>query len=1523
MSTLYEQSAPALYVCGLGSSAGGLEALSAFLQQIPHTGRFAFVVAQHLSPQHPSMLAELLAREAAIDVVEIKDGMKIEADAVYVTPPAWDVEVAEGKLRLREPDSKMPKPSVDRLFESIAREYGAMALAVVLSGTGSDGSRGANAVKSAGGHVFVQDPATARYEGMPAAALDTGCAYGSDSPERLWKRIEEMLHGTHLIWRQLDKETLVEGVLQEIRRVTSIDFRGYKRGTLARRIYRRMRALGVDEISGYLDLLKTDEGEARRLSQSCLISVTGFFRDAPAFDRMRHLMAVHLSRTANDIRIWVPGCATGEEAYSLAMLCHDIAPQRRVQIFATDIDADAVEVARRAVYSDARLRGVDRAFREQYFLGEGQAFKVVKFIRDSVIFARHDVLRDPLFVNLDLISCRNFLIYLRPPVQLELLRKFHYALRPAGMLFLGKPETAPEDVFETLEQRAKIFRAKTLPTPVKAAFHAVHTRKPERLRQAATGAAGRNEQLRSVLLSQFVPAAVLVDAAMRILDTHGDVGRYLTLKPGGVDMTLLTLAPKALQAALRAQLYHCRRSGKLSRSFPRPVEVQNRMAFLQTVVMQAPASTPQEPVFVVAFTEVPQQAAGAPEVSDSGSDRSGQMERDLIVMRENLHSAIEELETSNEELQTLNEELQSNNQELQATNEEFQAANEELHSANEELVTVNEELEQKSVQLAAAVEDLGNVQNSIQSPMLVVDGACHLRQSNLAAERELGLTAGAGRPLVLCMDHDLGVKLEAQVRKVLASGRATEWKLLLGKKHYNVVTNPYRSGDGNDCTGAVVLFHDTTGMVKANQRYQVTESRLRAMTAQQTSIINGIPAQIALVGHDGLIHAVNEQWRSFSEHYPVFGESLLVGKNLVRLFTESSGEAKEPAQAMAMALQKILAGNAQSFSIDYPCHSPSQQRWFKCQISPFPIDGRNGALVTKMDITRQTQMYEQMKRQHVALQSTLNAVFITDAEGKIDWANDAFQRLSGYALKDVLGKKPSFLNSPEDVQRYESIIGECLSGGSIWQGEVLQKAKDGKLYVAHQTVTPIPSTRGELTHFVFVQEDLTRHKQVQERMLYVAEHDTLTGLLNRKSFQERLSDAIERRTQTGGSIAVLFLDIDRFKETNDTLGHLVGDQLLVEMAGRLKQNLRERDVLARFGGDEFVMFLEDLTSREGLSLVVDRIQHSLTRPFEIEGRSLFSSASMGAAIFPEDGRTVEDLLKNADHAMYRAKAEGRRGFRFYDERLETDVIERLSVERELSRALESRQLWTAFQPQWQLHSGLISGAECLLRWDRAQAPPLPVSRIITIAEESGLILPIGQWLIREAITRLGRWVRMGMKTRMSINLSAVQFHQQDVFSIIVDALRAETLPANLLKVEITESVLLHKSKRVAETLHALHGAGVGLVLDDFGTGYSSLSYLQQYPIETVKIDASFVRGIGLNRNDEAIVAGIVQMAHSLGQNVVAEGVETAVQQDFLRACRCDEAQGFLFSEAVPAEAFEKLLAAKPALDAKKMKAGTP
>jgi diguanylate cyclase (GGDEF)-like protein len=456
-------------------------------------------------------------------------------------------------------------------------------------------------------------------------------------------------------------------------------------------------------------------------------------------------------------------------------------------------------------------------------------------------------------------------------------------------------------------------------------------------------------------------------------------------------------------------------------------------------------------------------------------------------------------------------------------------------------------------------------------------------------------------------------------------------------------------------------------------------------------------------------------------------------------------------------------------------------------------------------------------------------------------------------------------------------------------------------------VTPIPSAQGEFTHFVVVQEDITSHKQVQAQVMYMAEHDDLTGLWNRKTFQDRLSQAIARQERDGGHIALLFLDLDRFKDTNETLGHLAGDQMLLEISRRLRHNLPDAAGLGRFGGDEFVIFLESISDRDQVTFVVERLLRCFSQPIQVSGRPMFISASIGGTMFPQDGSTAEQLLRNADLAMHRAKSDGRRSYRLYDHTLEAEVHLRVSIERDLNRALGTKELWVAYQPQFDLRTGHMVGAEALLRWDRAAEHKITIGQVVTVAEDAGLILPISHWVLKESLASLDRWHKSGYPLRLAVNLSAVQFHQQDVFGILTESTSARGLPPWSVKAEITESVLLQSSVRVKEILHALHGAGFGLVLDDFGTGYSSLSYLQQFPIEAVKIDASFLRGIGRDRNDETIVTGIIRMAHALGQIVIAEGVETQEQLDFLKRHECDYGQGFLLAKPMTASEFEKLL----------------
>lgn len=618
---------------------------------------------------------------------------------------------------------------------------------------------------------------------------------------------------------------------------------------------------------------------------------------------------------------------------------------------------------------------------------------------------------------------------------------------------------------------------------------------------------------------------------------------------------------------------------------------------------------------------------------------------------------------------------------------------------------------------------------------------------------------------------------------------------------------------------------------------------------------------------------------------------------------------------MQEGLRRVLAGEASVYEQRLTVGSGTEKCCYRSLIAPAAGGRQRGAVILYLDVTEEERRLEEIRLQAAALQSAGSAVFITDAEGAIEWVNDEFARLTGFSPAEVVGRRADLMQLSCTDADLGAILNWTAEEGRCWTGEITGRSKAGHLFTLQQTVSPIVSRCVEGRHFVVSHQDISRHKQAQDRMLYMAEHDELTGLWNRKTFCDRVTDAIERHRRWGGRMAVLFLDLDRFKDTNDTLGHLVGDQMLLEIGRRLKENLRDQDVLARFGGDEFVALVENVTSRESTVEVVEQILRGFERPIELGGRLLFVTASIGVTMFPDDGESAEELLRNSDLAMYRAKAEGRRAYCFYDQKLEAEINQRVSVERELNRSVGTSDLWVVFQPQWNLKTGELSGGECLLRWAGAARYEISMGRVVSIAEECGMILPIGRWVIKEAVEHLARWRRLGYSPRLSVNLSAVQFHHQDVFGLISEALEAYEVPPSSLKAEITESVLLQRSARVKETLDALHQAGIGLILDDFGTGYSSLTYLQQFPIETVKIDASFLRGIGRQRNDEAIVTGIIRMAHSLGQTVVAEGVETEEQLEFLRNCGCDCGQGYLYSHPLSSEQFEAFLRAKTPPDA--------
>jgi diguanylate cyclase (GGDEF)-like protein len=462
------------------------------------------------------------------------------------------------------------------------------------------------------------------------------------------------------------------------------------------------------------------------------------------------------------------------------------------------------------------------------------------------------------------------------------------------------------------------------------------------------------------------------------------------------------------------------------------------------------------------------------------------------------------------------------------------------------------------------------------------------------------------------------------------------------------------------------------------------------------------------------------------------------------------------------------------------------------------------------------------------------------------------------------------------------------------------------------TISAVRDERGQVVNFIKIFSDISERKEREERVRHLAHHDFLTDLPNRVLLSDRIARAISAAQRNGTQVAVLFLDLDRFKNVNDSLGHSIGDKLLQEVARRLRACIRASDTVSRLGGDEFVLLVPDVSDPASVAVLAQKVLDAVSRPYSIEGHELISSPSIGLAVFPADGEDVETLLRNADAAMYHAKESGRNNYQFFTPDMNIRATERLSMERSLRRALERGELRLHYQPQYEVATGRIVGMEALIRWEHPEQGLVSPGRFMPFAEESGLILPIGEWVLQEACRQNRAWQESGLApVRVAVNISALQFRQAGFAATVRAALERSGLHARYLELEVTESVIMHDAERVTASLEELKQMGLELAIDDFGTGYSSLSYLKRFPIDRLKIDQSFVRDITTDRDDAAITSAIIALTRNLGLKTIAEGVETRAQLEFLRAHGCNEVQGFLLSRPVAAAECAALLAAQP------------
>jgi diguanylate cyclase (GGDEF)-like protein/PAS domain S-box-containing protein len=544
--------------------------------------------------------------------------------------------------------------------------------------------------------------------------------------------------------------------------------------------------------------------------------------------------------------------------------------------------------------------------------------------------------------------------------------------------------------------------------------------------------------------------------------------------------------------------------------------------------------------------------------------------------------------------------------------------------------------------------------------------------------------------------------------------------------------------------------------------------------------------------------------------------------------------------------------------------------------------------------------------------SSYSGVMITDAEGKIVEVNTAFTRITGYALDEVSGKTPHVLASGQhDHIFYRSMWDDLLNKGH-WQGEIWNRRKNGEIYPEWLSINPVRDKAGQLTNYVGMFSDISQRKEAEAQIHQLAFYDSLTQLPNRRLLMAHLPKTFSTSTRSGHHGAVMFLDLDHFKTLNDTKGHDIGDLLLIEVAKRLTGCVRDDDMVARLGGDEFIVVLESLSTLEAeaatqAKLVAEKIHEALNQPFLLNGYTHFTSPSIGIVLFRGHQDSIDNLLKHADTAMYQAKTDGRNAIRFYDPAMQAAIEARADLEDALRQAIKNDQFHLHYQIQIDNHHR-VTGAEVLLRWNHPQQGLIPPVKFIPLAEESGLIVPIGQWVLTTACEQLKKWQSHEEMRNLSlaVNVSAKQFRQSDFVTQVQNILRGTGVPSTLLKLELTESTVLENIDDTIAKMRELQRLGVSFSMDDFGTGYSSLQYLKRLPLDQIKIDQSFVRDITTDPNDAAIVQAIIAMTRALGLNVIAEGVETESQREFLDRHGCHNFQGYLFSKPIPLEQFELL-----------------
>lgn len=687
--------------------------------------------------------------------------------------------------------------------------------------------------------------------------------------------------------------------------------------------------------------------------------------------------------------------------------------------------------------------------------------------------------------------------------------------------------------------------------------------------------------------------------------------------------------------------------------------------------------------------------------------------------------------------------------------------------------------------------------------------------------------------------------------------------------------------------------------ISSDEMHELYKRLKDSTEARWGAIANALPDLLFLQDAQGIYHEIFSEARDDKLFRP---ENEIINKHPKEIFPPKI------ADTFMALLQKALDTQEVQI-IEYELDVPAGRRWFEARMTPtkLQLDGEKSVITLARDITDRKQAEVRRRLASTVFEAVTEGMVILDRGHRVSFVNSAFTHITGHSEAEAVGQEPRFLQSGASEEKLR-IIWSIVDAKGSWRGELQSRRANGQIYHLWLSINAVKDSSERITHYALVLSDISELKRSQDELEYIANHDPLTHLPNRALFHQQLEQAIHRSKRINLKGALFFLDLDRFKNINDTLGHHVGDDLLFQVAERLRQTAREEDMIARIGGDEFTLVIENLHRAEDAARVAKNLLKTFSAPFPLKGYELDISASIGISIFPDDGDEISLLTKQADSAMYSAKEQGRNTFRFFTQKLTETAFEFFDLEISLRRALELNQLFLLYQPQYDLISGELIGVEALIRWNHPGMGLVSPNRFIPIAEVSGLIEPIGEWVLQTAATQAVLWNRAGLKPfPVSVNLSRRQLNNPGLVEMVSNILETTGLPGERLELEITESALLETEERACTSLEKLRTLGCSIAIDDFGTGYSSLANLKLFPLDRLKIDKSFVRDVTKDPNDEAIIRATIALGHSLQLSVIAEGVETEAQRDFLLKEGCREVQGFLFSQPVEAKRIEEMM----------------